>query len=613
MNRDRINFVRGVFLIFATYFYFLICAQFAFLELVRHINPAESYVQKIMAAMATGGLLGSFLVPYLLRRNFGAAALLRGGFAGSALAGFLAVLGASPMSVMATLIGLSVGLTTVTLATSLGSLFTIRNWAVGSALGTGLAYTAANIPLIFQSRPQIQTLCASVVALCALVAVPRLAIRDSGDIGSKRLTPHEIGFAIIFFGILVWFDSAAFYIIQHSSLKEGTWGAPSELWRNGILHLAAAVAGGLLMIRYRFLPTLAISFVLLAIGGLAANYPDSRMISGWFYPAGVSIYSACLVAFPAFGGAYQSSRGIAWIAALLYAVGGWICSGFGIGMAQNLGRIPLQFVTLSAIALSLPLLWTSLKKLRRELTFCALVIAAAACATLLLRKPPAALSTLAQGRSIYISEGCVNCHSQFVKPGSRDELLWGPTQSIEAFTKEAPPLFGNRRQGPDLMNIGNRRSRDWLKLHFIAPRKLAPGSSMPSYDYLCEDGRGEVLIDYLLSLKGDIPRETSHWKMNTNCLPHANSDLLFRQHCAACHDLGQQTASYAVAFKRRPPNLLSGPFVYAPHSLPSDLRRMQIARIIKFGIAGTDMPGHEYFSDETVFALTRFIEQQSNQ
>jgi hypothetical protein len=39
---------------------------------------------------------------------------------------------------------------------------------------------------------------------------------------------------------------------------------------------------------------------------------------------------------------------------------------------------------------------------------------------------------------------------------------------------------------------------------------------------------------------------------------------------------------------------------------------MQIARIIKFGIPGTDMPGHEYFNDETVFALTHLVEEMSD-
>jgi cytochrome c oxidase cbb3-type subunit 2 len=43
--------------------------------------------------------------------------------------------------------------------------------------------------------------------------------------------------------------------------------------------------------------------------------------------------------------------------------------------------------------------------------------------------------------------------------------------------------------------------------------------------------------------------------------------------------------------------------VYAPVSLPAALRLKLIAHIIKFGLPGTDMPGHEYLPDEEVAAL----------
>ena len=39
--------------------------------------------------------------------------------------------------------------------------------------------------------------------------------------------------------------------------------------------------------------------------------------------------------------------------------------------------------------------------------------------------------------------------------------------------KEEPPLPGNRRQGPDLQNVGNRRSPRWDRLDLPAPRTLA--------------------------------------------------------------------------------------------------------------------------------------------
>ena len=65
-------------------------------------------------------------------------------------------------------------------------------------------------------------------------------------------------------------------------------------------------------------------------------------------------------------------------------------------------------------------------------------------------------------------------------------------------------LIGNRRQGPDLINVGARRSEKWLKLHFIDPQTYVPGSSMPSYGHLFETDRGDdhgrYLKDHVLEL-----------------------------------------------------------------------------------------------------------------
>jgi cytochrome c oxidase cbb3-type subunit 2 len=163
------------------------------------------------------------------------------------------------------------------------------------------------------------------------------------------------------------------------------------------------------------------------------------------------------------------------------------------------------------------------------------------------------------------------------------------------------------------MNIGNRRSREWLRLHFMFPRELAPGSAMPAYDHLFSDERGNALVEYLLTLKSEDPRPITNWAPEVSCRQDQNIQLTFQQHCAACHGGPNKDAKIAARanFRRQPPNFLENPLIYAPQNLPPDIRRMQIARIIKFGIPGTDMPGHEYFNDETVFALTHLVEEMS--
>jgi cytochrome c oxidase cbb3-type subunit 2 len=110
---------------------------------------------------------------------------------------------------------------------------------------------------------------------------------------------------------------------------------------------------------------------------------------------------------------------------------------------------------------------------------------------------------VALGRSVYIAEGCIHCHSQYVRPVGSDEALWGRGTSVERALAQQPVLIGNRRQGPDLANVTLRRPREWNRLHLIDPQSLMPASRMPKYDYLFEenDPRGPALLDYLDQLK----------------------------------------------------------------------------------------------------------------
>jgi cytochrome c oxidase cbb3-type subunit 2 len=64
-----------------------------------------------------------------------------------------------------------------------------------------------------------------------------------------------------------------------------------------------------------------------------------------------------------------------------------------------------------------------------------------------------------------------------------------------------------------------------------------------------------------------------------------------------------------MSFKRMPPDLTTGLFT---HVSPSDnaARRMDsLAQIAKFGIPGTDMPGHEYLPDKDVASLSLWLSQ----
>ena len=109
------------------------------------------------------------------------------------------------------------------------------------------------------------------------------------------------------------------------------------------------------------------------------------------------------------------------------------------------------------------------------------------------------------GRRVYTGEGCWHCHSQFVRPVSREEDRWGPVSKTEEYQNELqrPVMFGTRRVGPDLSREGGRRANDWHAVHFFQPTMVSHNSPMPSYPWLFEGSpdkpnkRGLALITYV--------------------------------------------------------------------------------------------------------------------
>jgi cytochrome c oxidase cbb3-type subunit II len=94
------------------------------------------------------------------------------------------------------------------------------------------------------------------------------------------------------------------------------------------------------------------------------------------------------------------------------------------------------------------------------------------------------------GRSIYIREGCVYCHSQQPRPrgfGADQERFWGRPSVPADYTYDRPHLLGTMRTGPDLLNIAVRQpSEDWHYLHLYNARLVNDQSIMPPYPWLFE-------------------------------------------------------------------------------------------------------------------------------
>ncbi|CAE6962404.1 Cytochrome C oxidase [Vibrio sp. B1FIG11] len=101
-----------------------------------------------------------------------------------------------------------------------------------------------------------------------------------------------------------------------------------------------------------------------------------------------------------------------------------------------------------------------------------------------LAKPLTALELA--GRDIYISEGCHVCHTQMVRPLEPEIKRNGRANQESDDIYEFPNLWGSKRTGPDLTNLGRKYSDQWHVLHLIDPRQVVPTSIMPAYPWLFE-------------------------------------------------------------------------------------------------------------------------------
>ncbi|WP_238387870.1 cytochrome-c oxidase, cbb3-type subunit II, partial [Pararcticibacter amylolyticus] len=91
-----------------------------------------------------------------------------------------------------------------------------------------------------------------------------------------------------------------------------------------------------------------------------------------------------------------------------------------------------------------------------------------------------------QGRDLYIREGCVNCHSQMVRPFRSETERYGEYSKAGEYVYDHPFLWGSKRTGPDLHREGGKYSNAWHFNHMFDPTTMSPGSIMPPYPWLIE-------------------------------------------------------------------------------------------------------------------------------
>lgn len=184
-----------------------------------------------------------------------------------------------------------------------------------------------------------------------------------------------------------------------------------------------------------------------------------------------------------------------------------------------------------------------------------------------------------RGRQVYLSEGCVYCHTQQVRPLAQDTSRYGRPSVPGDYARleptgpwrQSPSILGTERTGPDLSNVGERQpSATWHLMHLYQPRAVVEGSVMPAFPWLfgvvsdpdsgqtvvpvpeeyapasgtvVATDRAEALVAYLQSLTQPALPGRAAAGRDTAAGGGSTSDLgasIYRSRCASCHQADGQ-------------------------------------------------------------------------
>ena len=237
----------------------------------------------------------------------------------------------------------------------------------------------------------------------------------------------------------------------------------------------------------------------------------------------------------------------------------------------------------------------------------------------------------AEGRDVYVANGCSYCHTQQVRPLPQDKVFGRPSAPGD-FAYQTPELLGSLRTGPDLTNAGVRQpSTVWQYIHLYNPRAVVPESIMPAFDWMFKvvdaappgttpvplpkayapargvvvpDRRAEALVAYLLSLKQpalpDAASDEGAMPMpdvNGATLAAAGGEdatkgrALYTANCAACHQASGEGLPGAF-----PP--LKG------NAAVNDADPTTHIRAVLHGLQGANVGGVVYASPMPAFGAT---------
>ncbi len=112
------------------------------------------------------------------------------------------------------------------------------------------------------------------------------------------------------------------------------------------------------------------------------------------------------------------------------------------------------------------------------------------------------------GRAIYLSNGCVYCHSGFSRPqdvfaGSSALYARASQPGDYRGVSQSPNTLGSVRTGPDMSNQGGMHPDGWHRSHYWNPRSTTPMSIMQRFNFLSQDDL-DLLISFTQSQGGKL-------------------------------------------------------------------------------------------------------------
>lgn len=133
------------------------------------------------------------------------------------------------------------------------------------------------------------------------------------------------------------------------------------------------------------------------------------------------------------------------------------------------------------------------------------------------------------GRRLYLANGCIYCHSGFVRPqdvASGQYYLYPRIAEPGDYVApdQSPNMFGTERTGPDLSNSGGFHPDDWHIAHYKNPRSVTPVSLMPSFEFLTTD-QASALIAFTQSRTGKLAQIRTLHQLNMKQLINAEQNL----------------------------------------------------------------------------------------